>query len=136
MTIEYLEHINIHSADMDGLIAYYSKVLGMRHGERPNFDRDGAWLFVGDVPVLHLVKRAKLETSGEPRIEHYAMRCKGLGETMETLRKNKCAYWANYIPETHVVQIHTNDPDGNHVELAFSGDERGDDMDLSAYDGS
>ena len=135
MTIEYLEHINIHTDKMDGLIEYYQDVLGMYHGERPNFGRDGAWLFVGDIPVVHLVKRDKLETCNEPRIEHYAMRCKGLADTIKTLRATKNAYWANYIPETHVVQIHTHDPDGNHIELAFSGEERGDGINLDAYDG-
>ena len=136
MAIEYLEHINIHSDNMDGLIKWYEGVLGMKNGERPNFGRGGAWLYVGDIPVLHLVKRDKLEAGGEPRIEHYAMRCKGLADTIGALRGSKSRYWANYIPETDVVQVHTYDPDGNHIELAFAGAERSDDINLDAYDGS
>tara|TARA_B100000519_G_C14231386_1_gene432552 strand:- start:1438 stop:1848 length:411 start_codon:yes stop_codon:yes gene_type:complete len=135
MTIEYLEHINIQTEKMEGLIEYYQDVLGMHHGERPDFGRAGAWLFVGDIPVVHLVKRDKLETGGEPRIEHYAMRCTGLADTINTLRETKNAYWANYIPETNVVQVHTYDPDGNHIELAFPGDERDDNINLDTYDG-
>jgi catechol-2,3-dioxygenase len=134
MAIEYLEHVNIHSEDCGQLVDYYTNVLGMTLGDRPEFGREGAWLYVGKIPVLHLVQRDKVADS-EPRIEHYAMRCKGLDDMIDTLKGNKRSFWTNYIPETNVVQIHTDDPDGNHVELAFSGDERGDKTDLSAYDG-
>ena len=135
MAIEYLEHINIHSENIDGLVDWYEDVLGMKNGERPNFGRGGAWLYVGEKPVLHLVERGKMDTSGEPRIEHYAMRCNGLGKTIEALRESKSRHWANYIPETDIVQVHTYDPDGNHIELAFAGDERSKDINLGAYNG-
>ena len=35
--------------------AFYDRVLGMKAGDRPPFPFPGAWIYLGDTPVLHLV---------------------------------------------------------------------------------
>ena len=51
-----LDHVNIKTARLDQLVAFYCGVLGLDHGRRPPFPFAGAWLYCGQRPVVHLVE--------------------------------------------------------------------------------
>src|SRR5215472_3163067 len=55
MSLTRLDHFTINCADLDRSRRFYSEVLGMADGDRPPFGFPGAWLYVGDRPVVHLV---------------------------------------------------------------------------------
>ena len=55
MEIRKLDHVNVRTAALENMISWYTEVLGMRQGERPNFPFPGAWMYVGDVAAVHLV---------------------------------------------------------------------------------
>ena len=45
MALMGLDHVNIHTADLDGLCRFYEDVLGLAKGPRPSLTRAGAWLY-------------------------------------------------------------------------------------------
>lgn len=123
--IERLDHINIRTAKLDEMIAWYEGVLGLRSGPRPDFAFPGAWLYAGDQALVHLVGLAT--EPSDPRhdlgLEHGAFRAtdyaglKGRlterGERMEIVK----------VPGFPIVQINVWDPDGNHLHIDFDASE-------------
>lgn len=50
------DHVNICTRNLDRMIAWYGDILGLRPGARPPFAFEGAWLYIGDSAVVHLVQ--------------------------------------------------------------------------------
>ena len=55
MPIHKLDHVNLRTHQLDTMIGWYQRVLGLRVGARPNFPFPGAWLYAGDTVVVHLI---------------------------------------------------------------------------------
>jgi catechol 2,3-dioxygenase-like lactoylglutathione lyase family enzyme len=71
--ITQLHHVNIHTADVARLVDWYTRVLGMPAGARPAFPFPGAWLYMGDQAVIHLVGVDELpKHDGMLQLEHFA----------------------------------------------------------------
>ena len=115
--IKKLDHINLVTADLLGAVSFYTKILGLETGWRPDFDVPGAWLYANKMPIIHLVARRSDLTEG--RIEHFAL----LGDELETflshLQRNSVANYVNDIPSTDCKSVNLHDPDGNHIEVIF-----------------
>lgn len=115
--IKKLDHINLVTADLLGAVSFYTKILGLETGWRPDFDVPGAWLYANKMPIIHLVARRSDLTDG--RIEHFAL----LGDELETflshLQRNSVANYVNDIPSTDCKSVNLHDPDGNHIEVIF-----------------
>ena len=56
MTLTVLDHVNIRTARLEDLVAFYRDVLGLHTGWRPAFSFGGAWLYCGEQAVVHLVE--------------------------------------------------------------------------------
>lgn len=134
MPVQKLDHVNIRTADLAGMIAFYERVMGMKQGPRPGFDFPGAWMYVGDQAVVHLVGTAESPSPYRPdqRLEHYALRATGLGEFLAHLRAHRVAYTCRILPDFHVRQVNIHDADGNHLHIDFPAHEE---ADLTDYDG-
>ncbi len=50
------DHVNVRTPNLQGMIDFYTEVLGLRLGPRPPFTFNGAWLYAGDQAVVHLVE--------------------------------------------------------------------------------
>lgn len=133
MALMRLDHVNLRTADLDGMIAFYGDILGLRPGWRPPFDFPGAWLYCGDQPVVHLVGEAQPRAGGDPTLEHFALRGEGLSDFLAQLRNAGVTYWVRILPELGVRQVNVRDPDGNHIHIDF---DKGEEADLSDYSGS
>ena len=72
MTLSNFDHVNVRTANLDGLLHFYCEVLGLEKGPRPAFRFDGAWLRCGGRASLHLREVPSQPNTGEPRIEHFA----------------------------------------------------------------
>ncbi|MEJ2178651.1 MAG: VOC family protein, partial [Gammaproteobacteria bacterium] len=55
MQIEKLDHVNVRTTQLDAMIDWYTNVLGMRIGDRPDFRFPGAWMYTGEAAPVHLV---------------------------------------------------------------------------------
>lgn len=119
MPLQWLDHVNIRTADLKGMTAFYTQVVGLVEGRRPPFSFGGAWLYLGDQAVLHLIETDAPPAGTEPKIEHFAFRASGLQEFIDRLEASSVPYRCATVPEIGLKQLHFDDPDGNHVEVGF-----------------
>ncbi len=130
MPLKFLDHVNIRTARLSEMTAFYGEVLGLRPGARPPFEFDGAWLYCDDQAAIHLVEVPEAPRAGEPRIEHFAFRAVGLADFLAHLRGLDVAYRISLVPGLNLRQVNIHDPGGNHIEIAFAAEEE---ADLSNY---
>lgn len=122
MYIKKLDHITIQTVQLKVMIDWYTEVLGLKTGPRPNFDSVGAWLYAGQSVVVHLA-----EISGEPavgseqilKLEHFAFSAYGAAE-FESRLKSLRQHYKSVLPKaTNTVLFNIWDPDGNHIHVDF-----------------
>ncbi len=119
-----LDHVNVRTSHLERMTRFYCDVLGMQKGARPPFDFDGAWLYAGDKPVVHLVYAAQQpEPSGELRLEHFAFSASGLGEFVQRLKDAGVEYNIGILPGFGLRQVGLRDPDGNRLHVDFAAEE-------------
>ena len=135
MTLQYLDHVNLRTARLSEMTAFYTEVLGLRPGARPPFAFGGAWLYCGERAAVHLVELDKPRQTQEPRIEHFAFRAERLSDFLAHLRELDIAYRISIVPEFNLRQVNIHDPDGNHIEVAFGAEEEADLTDFPATRG-
>ena len=122
MKINRLDHVNIRTQNLDEMIAWYGQVLGLERGNRPNFPFTGAWMYLGEYPVVHLVE---FKTDGlvggevDLKLEHFAFSAQGLNEFEAKLERLNIPFERVDITEFNFVQINIWDPDGNHIHVDF-----------------
>ena len=124
MQVNKLDHVNVHTSNLDRMVEWYDRVLGMKAGWRPPFKFPGAWLYCGDQATVHLVGLDNVpKTEGILQLEHFAFTATGLKEFIARLEKERVRYDARKVPRSDGVQVNVWDPDGNHIHIDFAGDE-------------
>lgn len=115
-----LDHVNVRTANLEGLVRFYTDVLGLEVGERPPLGFPGAWLYSGDAAVIHLVAVAQQPMPEGPlRLEHFAFSATGLPEFVSRLTRLGIAFGQRRQPGTGRVMINIEDPDGNRLHIDF-----------------
>lgn len=128
MTRMIFDHVNVRTASVGPMAAWYETVLGLKSGPRPDFPFPGAWLYLGDVAVVHLVGTAMTPNAPEPtvRLEHFAFRSQGLADFLDHLDATGTAFRIGITPGEPptggIVQVNIADPDGNHIHVDFVGE--------------
>ena len=123
--IERLDHINLRTTRLDEMIAWYGEVLELTPGPRPPFDFPGAWLYAGDLALVHLVG-IEHEAGSDPddlKLEHGAFSAKGFTKLIERLKARGDRYRTFRVPGFPIVQVNVWDPDGNHLHVDFDAAE-------------
>ena len=93
MALLQLDHVNLRTANLAGLTAFYCDVLGLRLGERPPFAFAGAWLYCADRAVVHLVEvAAPPQPTGALRLEHFAFVADDFDELVARLSRAGLEY--------------------------------------------
>ncbi|EDP61674.1 glyoxalase/bleomycin resistance protein/dioxygenase [alpha proteobacterium BAL199] len=135
MPIQKLDHVNVRTTDLDTMIGFCERILGLKKGRRPGFDFPGAWMYAGDQAIVHLVGASEklAEYRPDQQLEHYALSATGLADFLAHLRAEKVAYYCRVLPDFGIRQVNIFDPDGNHLHIDFPADEE---ADLSDYDGA
>jgi catechol 2,3-dioxygenase-like lactoylglutathione lyase family enzyme len=121
MPIDGFQHVNIRTADLDRARDFYVRALGVRVGDRPPFASVGYWLYLGDVPVVHLVQLAPDDTRqpGSGRLDHVAFHGVDIEATRKSLTAAGIPFREAVVPRDNTVQIFIHDPDGLKLELNF-----------------
>lgn len=117
-----LDHINISAPTelLENVRDFYCDVLGLTEGFRPNFSKDGYWLYSEDKAIIHLiVSSSHHRNKKQGYFDHFAMRTSGLAKVLEQLNAFNIEYRISYIPEISLTQIFCKDPAGTGVELSF-----------------
>lgn len=126
MAIERLDHINLRTTQLEVMVDWYTSVLDMRAGERPDFAFPGAWLYLGKSPVVHLIG-----IDGDPgvgsesplKLEHFAFAATGLKKFEAKIQVMGLTCRRSDKPEFNLIQVNLWDPDGNHLHVDFPADE-------------
>ena len=124
MPINAFDHVNLRTTQLEDMIAFYEDILGMTSGWRPDFPFPGAWLYLGDQALVHLVAvDGDPQAAGDVTLEHFALRATGKAEFIALLEARGIRYDLVDSPVIPVIQINFWDPDGNHIHVDFSRDE-------------
>ena len=123
MSIQAMNHITVLARDVDATKAFYIGLLGFADGPRPPFDFPGAWLYLGDHAVLHIIAGRPLPDPPAGVLDHIAFSASNLGETVARLKTHKIDYVLRRQPGDGPWQLFCHDPNGAKVELDFSADE-------------
>ncbi len=119
MSLVWLDHVNIRTANLEKMTQFYVDVLGMEIGARPSFPFNGCWLYCGDRAAVHLVEASSTPAGIEPRIEHFAFRAQHMPTFLGTLQTHGIPYRMATVPNLELEQVHILDLDGNHIEVTF-----------------
>lgn len=123
MQIRQLDHVNVRTTQLDVLIEWYTQVLGMSSGKRPDFPFPGAWMYKGDHAMVHLVGKDKgdaLVGSEEAlKLEHFSFAATGLSGFESRLQELDVNYSRVDNEIVGVIQVNLWDPDGNHIHVDF-----------------
>ena len=132
MPLLRLEHYLVLSDDIDGTRDFYCDVLGMREGFRPKLGFPGYWLYVGDVPSIHIAEwesyavwtkevgipiSSRAESTGA--VDHIAFTASGFDEVRARLQARGLEISENLLDEIGLRQLFIYDPNGVPIELNF-----------------
>ena len=127
MQVEKLNHVNIRTNHLPVMVEWYTQVLGMEQGDRPNFSFGGTWLYAGDgTPAVHLVEVEGCPGKGSEsdlRLEHFAFAATGRAEFEARLVEMGEQFRCSELTSVNLVQVNVWDPDGNHIHVDFKADE-------------
>lgn len=132
MALTQLEHYLVISDDIERTRRFYCDALGMRVGFRPELAFDGYWLYVGDVPCIHVAERHSYrrysESIGIPvtpggegtgMIDHVAFNATDFDATLARLREQGVEPAQNLLDDIGLRQLFLDDPSGVKIELNF-----------------
>lgn len=123
MAITGMNHFTIIAHDLEETRRFYRDVIGLAEGFRPDLGFPGAWFYVGEQWVLHVVAGRTVPEPPAGVIDHMAFSATGLAATQAKLEAHGLAHRLIRQPETLVWQIFLTDPNGAKVELDFAPDE-------------
>lgn len=136
MSISRLDHYSIRTTKLGATRTFYTEVLGLDAGPRPDFPFPGVWLYQGGVAVVHVVgidpddasglqdylgDRKSQGGSGTGTIDHVAFLCGGIDAMRERFKAAGVATRERQVPAMDLRQIFLEDPNGVTIELNFPG---------------
>lgn len=124
MPVTAFDHVNIRTANLDAMVQWYGDILGLFPGKRPDFGFPGAWLYLGEEALVHLVGVPTVpQAGGNVTLEHFALRAEGLEAFLKDLDTRGIHHSVDAVPGFPVVQVNLHDPDGNHIHVDFDAAE-------------
>lgn len=138
MPVNRLDHYSIRTVRLDETRRFYHDILGFEDGFRPPFKFPGAWLYSGDVAVVHLVgidpndpsglidylgDKDVAAVTGSGMIDHVAFVATDLNAMHERLKRHDVAYRERTVPDLRLHQIFLEDPNGVTIELNYAAGE-------------
>lgn len=121
--------LRVAPAALPDLLHFYTRVLSLRDGPRPEFSFPGHWLYAGDSALVHLAgvePDASAVGQGQPatgRLDHVSLRATGLALTRRRLAELDMPWREAPVPRAALHQIFVRDPIGLQIELTFDAAE-------------
>ncbi len=135
MELTRMEHFLVVTDDIGACRDFYCDVLGFVEGDRPPLDFAGYWLYLGDIPSIHIADRAAYTAvvdeiglaisppaPGTGPLDHIAFKGIGFFDFQSKLDELGISFITNKVPGPGFWQIFLHDPDGIKIELNFPGD--------------
>jgi catechol 2,3-dioxygenase-like lactoylglutathione lyase family enzyme len=130
MPLQRLDHYFVYASDLEVSRQFYSEVLELECGARPDFGFPGHWFYLEDRPVVH-VGTADFEggftsddskqrvTGGTGPVDHIAFRGDGIDKFITRFENMNVAYQRREVPDFKLSQLFLKDPEGVTIELNF-----------------
>lgn len=132
MAVQALEHVTIRCADLKATRDFYVELIGLAEGARPDFPFRGYWLYLGGIPVVHLVDgqdkasawggEAGVAVADTGPFDHVAFRGDDFGAMRAQLAAAGVEFRERVVPGGALSQLFVRDPDGVLVEINFRRD--------------
>jgi catechol 2,3-dioxygenase-like lactoylglutathione lyase family enzyme len=125
LAVTAMNHFTVLTDDLARTLTFYVGLLGLREGPRPPLAFPGAWLYVGEQAVLHVVAGRPLPTERRGVLDHIAFSATELLDVIDRLDAADRPYDLSRQPGSGVWQLFIFDPNGARVELDFPAEEVG-----------
>ena len=138
MALAALDHFLIRTENLRATKTFYVDILGLTEGRRPPFPFPGTWLYLGNVPCVHLIEitedveratyqaeeaRSLSTESGTGAVDHIEFRGTGLAGFLKRFETQNVSYRERSVQG--LIQIFVEDPNGVTIELNFDDSETG-----------
>lgn len=122
VNVGVLDHVAIHTRQIDATIRFYEKILGLTCGQRAQFNVPGAWLYSEERAIVHLVDTAK-STEHLPNdtgvLHHVAFFACGFEAARRHISRQSLWFDARENTADGVKRIFVRDPNGVLLELNY-----------------
>jgi catechol 2,3-dioxygenase-like lactoylglutathione lyase family enzyme len=112
-------------------VDFYTRVLRLEVGARPEIPAPGAWLYAGGQPIVHLYAHlahaAPVHELATGPLDHISFRARGLTERRAHLASHGIAFTEAPIPGWDIHQLFVHDPHGLKIEMTFWSKDEGED---------
>lgn len=117
-----LDHFNITGPMelLEAVKSFYTDVLGLRVGPRPDVPVRGYWLYAGDQAIVHLAE-GEAVVPGDGYLDHIAFASDDLAGVQDRLARYGVQHSVHCYDAVNFTQIFLRDPAGIGVELNFRG---------------
>ncbi len=121
MNIKGLHHYTIRcdTEELGLLEAFYTGVLGLQIGARPELRFSGRWLYADGSPIAHLYASGKIPNAGNTAIDHIAFAASELVKTRQYLCAHDVPFTEAPVVGFPLHQVFVYDPVGTKLELTF-----------------
>ena len=123
MAISDMNHFTVLTHDLAATRQFYIDILGLKEGYRPDLGFPGAWLYIGERAVLHVIAGRPVPDPPGGVLDHMAFSANNLPATVTTLRERSIEYVLRKQNDSGVWQLFCYDPSGARVELDFPASE-------------
>jgi catechol 2,3-dioxygenase-like lactoylglutathione lyase family enzyme len=130
MPLTKLEHLLVLTDDIEATRDFYRDALGLEPGDRPPLEFPGYWLYLGDVPCVHVAERetyaahsrtlgieASPEAEGTGAVDHLAFNGEDYDAVLDRLERNGVEAARNEVPGIGMRQLFLTDPNGVKIEI-------------------
>jgi len=138
MPLTQLEHYLVLTDDIDATRDFYCNTLGMRVGPRPPLDFSGYWVYLGEVPCIHIADwqsyRAHSRTTGIAMsvraagtgpLDHIAFNAVDYAAVKARLTEHGIEAAENLVAGVGLRQLFLSDPNGVKIELNIAAEPTG-----------
>lgn len=138
MPLTQLEHYLVLTDDIDATRDFYCNALGMRAGPRPPLDFSGYWVYLGQVPCIHIADwqsyRAHSRTTGIAMstrapgtgpLDHIAFNAVDYAAVKARLMAHGIEASENLVSGVGLRQLFLLDPNGVKIEINIAAEATG-----------
>jgi catechol 2,3-dioxygenase-like lactoylglutathione lyase family enzyme len=125
-----MEHFLVLTDDIEKTRAFYCDALGMKVGPRPPLVFAGYWVYVGDVPSIHIGEwksytahstemgiPVTTPAPGTGPVDHIAFNASDYEEIRGRLERHGVRFALNVVPANGLRQLFLEDPNGVKIEI-------------------
>lgn len=117
--IHGMNHFTVIAEDLDRTLDFYTAVLGLQQGPRPDLGFAGAWLYADGRAILHVYGDRAVPAQRAGVIDHMAFSARGLKDVKARFDARGIPYDLRRQKGSGTWQLFCLDPNGAKVELDF-----------------